>query len=115
SLPVNQTSPRLPEPTTAIDDSSATAGCSSASRSTTPSVVRPDRAALATDGPTPLAFVISERNALTNIEPSAFDVDWTTVARPPISSRMYSPRLLPYRCLNVAPRLWPWSDRTTNL
>ena len=32
---------------------------------------------------------------LTNIEPSAFDVDWTTVARPPISSRMYSPRLLP--------------------
>ena len=94
SLPVNQTSPRLPDPTTAIADSSAAGGgSSSASRLTTPSVVLLDSAARATVGPTPLAFVISERKALTNIEPSAFDVDWTTVARPPISSRMYSPRL----------------------
>ena len=39
SWPVNQTSPRLPEPTTAIVDSSAGGGISSWSRSTTPSVV----------------------------------------------------------------------------
>ena len=38
SCPVNQTSPRLPEPTTAIVDSSAGGGISSSSRSTTPSV-----------------------------------------------------------------------------
>ena len=36
---MNQTSPRLPEPTTAIVDSSAGGGISSWSRSTTPSVV----------------------------------------------------------------------------
>ena len=39
SWPVNQTRPRLPEPTTAIADSSAGGGMSSGSRSTTPSVV----------------------------------------------------------------------------
>ena len=44
---------------------------SSASRSTTPSVVLLARAARATVGPTPLLWVISDRNEFTKIEPSA--------------------------------------------
>ena len=75
---MNQTRPRLPEPTTAIVDSSAGGGTSSWSRSTTPSVVRLARAARATVGPTPLLRVTSDRNELTNVEPSACVSVWTT-------------------------------------
>ena len=53
------------------------------------------RAARATLGPTPLLDVISDRSAFTKVDPSALVLDWTIVARPPISSRMYSPRLTP--------------------
>ena len=80
---------------------------SAGSRSTTPSVVLLASAARATVGPTPLLRVISDRNALTNVDPSAAVSDWTTVARPPIRSRTTSPRLWTVALLEGGPKLWP--------
>ena len=97
SCPVNQTRPRLPEPTTAMVVGSAIGGSSStSSRLTVPSAsVLLAQGGRATLGPTPLLAVISDSSALTKVDPSALVLDWMIVARPPISSRMYSPRLTP--------------------
>ena len=77
SCPVNQTSPRLPEPTTAIVDGIGDGGGSSSLVEVDDAVrvVLLASAARATVGPTPLLWVISDRNELTKVDPSALVFD----------------------------------------